>query len=185
MTPEECETGRRLAGLSQEALAEAANVSTGVLASFINRLHWPYEQTIASLKTVLLAHGVEFTDDGVKRKRRSNEDKKPIKTAQAAESARLAEVARPAEDARLTKIADRERLSEERKSRSHTRLIDREYNEKGIARKQAEDLLERKRRQKFCSKCKFAMQKCRVCLSWICQSPSCKNSNHICKGPKT
>lgn len=66
MTPEQCKAARALAGLSQQALADAAKVAKATVAAFERGKRNPYERTLADIQAALEARGVQFTDDGVR-----------------------------------------------------------------------------------------------------------------------
>jgi transcriptional regulator with XRE-family HTH domain len=54
-----------MAGLSQQALADAAKVAKATIAGFEQGKRQPYPRTIADIQKTLEEHGVTFTDDGV------------------------------------------------------------------------------------------------------------------------
>jgi transcriptional regulator with XRE-family HTH domain len=66
MTPEQCKAARAMAGLSQQALADAAKVAKATIAAFEQGKRKPYDRTLADLQDALEARGVQFTDDGVR-----------------------------------------------------------------------------------------------------------------------
>lgn len=66
MTPEQCKAGRALAGLSQQALADAAKVAKATIAAFEQGKRKPYERTLADIQAALESRGVLFTEDGVR-----------------------------------------------------------------------------------------------------------------------
>jgi len=65
MTPEQCRAARALANISQEQLAEAAEVAKATIANFEVGKRTPYKRTLAAIQTALEAQGVRFTADGV------------------------------------------------------------------------------------------------------------------------
>ena len=66
MTPEQCRAARAVAGLSQQALAEAAKVAKGTIIKFEGGKRKPYDRTLADIQAALEARGVQFTEDGVR-----------------------------------------------------------------------------------------------------------------------
>lgn len=65
MTPEQCKAARSMAGLSQQALADAAKVAKATVATFEQGKRKPYPRTLADIQAALEARGVRFTPDGV------------------------------------------------------------------------------------------------------------------------
>lgn len=65
MTPEQCRAGRAIAGMSQQELADAAEVAKATIANFETGNRQPYKRTLTALQTALEARGVRFTPDGV------------------------------------------------------------------------------------------------------------------------
>lgn len=65
MTPEQCRAARALANISQEQLAEAAEVAKATIANFEVGKRTPYKRTLVAIQTALEAQGVRFTADGV------------------------------------------------------------------------------------------------------------------------
>lgn len=66
MTPEQCRAGRAIAGMSQQELADAAEVARATIANFETGNRQPYKRTLTALQTALEARGVQFTPDGVR-----------------------------------------------------------------------------------------------------------------------
>lgn len=66
MTPEQCKAARALAGMSQQELAEAAEVAVATLAAFEQGKRKPYKRTLMAMQTALEERGVTFTPDGVR-----------------------------------------------------------------------------------------------------------------------
>lgn len=66
MTPEQCKAARALAGMSQQELAEAAEVAVATLAAFEQGKRKPYKRTLNAMQSALEARGVTFTPDGVR-----------------------------------------------------------------------------------------------------------------------
>ncbi|WP_277023485.1 helix-turn-helix transcriptional regulator [Paracoccus hibiscisoli] len=66
MTPEQCKAARALAGMSQQELAEAAEVAKATIANFETGNRQPYKRTLTALQAALEARGVTFTPDGVR-----------------------------------------------------------------------------------------------------------------------
>lgn len=66
MTPEQCRAARAMAGLSQQALADAAKVAKATVTKFERGTRRPYDRTLADIQAALEARGVEFTPDGVR-----------------------------------------------------------------------------------------------------------------------
>lgn len=66
MTPEQCKAARALAGMSQQDLAEAAEVAKATIANFETGNRQPYKRTLSALQSALEARGVTITDDGVR-----------------------------------------------------------------------------------------------------------------------
>lgn len=66
MTPEQSKAGRALAGMSQQDLAEAAEVAKATIANFEVGKRTPYKRTLEAMQKALEAHGVQFTPDGVR-----------------------------------------------------------------------------------------------------------------------
>lgn len=66
MTPEQCKAARAMAGLSQQALADAAKVAKATITAFERGTRKPYDRTLADIQAALEAQGVQFTDDGVR-----------------------------------------------------------------------------------------------------------------------
>lgn len=66
MTPEQCRAGRAIAGMTQQDLAEAAEVAKATIANFETGNRQPYKRTLTALQTALEARGVQFTPDGVR-----------------------------------------------------------------------------------------------------------------------
>lgn len=66
MTPEQCRAGRAIAGMSQQELADAAEVAKATIANFEKGHRQPYKRTLTALQTALEARGVQFTPDGVR-----------------------------------------------------------------------------------------------------------------------
>ena len=64
MTPEQCRAGRAIAGMSQQDLADAAEVAKATIANFETGNRKPYKRTITALQAAIEARGVIFTDDG-------------------------------------------------------------------------------------------------------------------------
>lgn len=56
-----------MAGLSQEQLALAADVATATVAAFERGERRPFRRTLAAIQGALEAHGIEFTEDGVRK----------------------------------------------------------------------------------------------------------------------
>jgi transcriptional regulator with XRE-family HTH domain len=71
MTPEQCKAARSMAGLSQQALADAAKVAKATVATFEQGKRKPYDRTLADMQAALEACGVQFTPDGVNKMRAS------------------------------------------------------------------------------------------------------------------
>jgi transcriptional regulator with XRE-family HTH domain len=71
MTPEQCKAARAMAGLSQQALADAAKVAKATVTAFERGNRKPYERTLTDMQSALVAHGVQFTPDGVQMARAS------------------------------------------------------------------------------------------------------------------
>ena len=71
MTGDQCKAGRALAGLSQKALAEAAEVAVATVAAFERGERTPYRRTLDAIQEALEARGVQFTPDGVRSTRAS------------------------------------------------------------------------------------------------------------------
>lgn len=69
MTPEQCKAARAMAGLSQQALAEAAKVAPATIATFERGTRNPYPRTLADIQAALESRGVQFTPDGVQMER--------------------------------------------------------------------------------------------------------------------
>lgn len=69
MTPEQCKAGRALAGMTQQDLADAAEVAKATIANFETGNRQPYKRTIGALKAALEARSVEFTTSGVQPKK--------------------------------------------------------------------------------------------------------------------
>lgn len=69
MTPEQCKAGRALAGMTQQDLADAAEVAKATIANFETGNRQPYKRTIGALKAALEAQSVEFTTSGVQPKK--------------------------------------------------------------------------------------------------------------------
>lgn len=65
MTGDQCKAGRAMAGLSQKALAELAEVAIATIATFERGERTPYKRTLGALQTALESRGVLFTPDGV------------------------------------------------------------------------------------------------------------------------
>ncbi|TNB96492.1 helix-turn-helix transcriptional regulator [Paracoccus marcusii] len=65
MTPEQCKAARALAGMTQQDLAEAAEVAKATIANFETGNRQPYKRTVAALRAALEAQGLEFTASGV------------------------------------------------------------------------------------------------------------------------
>lgn len=66
MTPEQCRTARSLAGMTQQELADAAEVAKATIANFETGNRHPYKRTLTALQAALEARGVQFTPDGVR-----------------------------------------------------------------------------------------------------------------------
>lgn len=66
MTPEQCRAGRAIAGMSQQELADAAEVAKATIANFETGNRQPYKRTLSALQAALEARGVQFTPDGVR-----------------------------------------------------------------------------------------------------------------------
>lgn len=66
MSPEQCKAARALAGMSQQELAQAAEVAVATLAAFEQGKRSPYKRTLLAMQTALEARGVTFTPDGVR-----------------------------------------------------------------------------------------------------------------------
>ena len=66
MTPEQCRAGRAIAGMSQQELADAAEVAKATIANFETGNRQPYKRTLTALQAALEARGVQFTPDGVR-----------------------------------------------------------------------------------------------------------------------
>lgn len=66
MTPEQCRAARALAGMSQQDLADAAEVAKATIANFETGNRKPYKRTLGALQAALEAKGVHFTPDGVR-----------------------------------------------------------------------------------------------------------------------
>lgn len=64
LTPEQCRAGRAIAGMSQQDLADAAEVAKATIANFETGNRKPYKRTITALQAAIEARGVIFTDDG-------------------------------------------------------------------------------------------------------------------------
>ncbi|MDM7255204.1 MAG: helix-turn-helix domain-containing protein [Paracoccus sp. (in: a-proteobacteria)] len=71
MTGDQCKAGRALAGLSQKALAEPAEVAVATVAAFERGERTPYRRTLEAIQEALEAQGVQFTPDGVRSTRTS------------------------------------------------------------------------------------------------------------------
>lgn len=67
MTPDQSKAGRALAGMSQQDLADAAEVAKATIANFETGNRKPYKRTLDALQAALEARGVQFTPDGVRR----------------------------------------------------------------------------------------------------------------------
>jgi DNA-binding XRE family transcriptional regulator len=67
MTPEQCRAGRALVDMSQQELAEAAEVAKVTIISFEKGRRNPYKRTLDAMQRALEARGVQFTPDGVQR----------------------------------------------------------------------------------------------------------------------
>ncbi len=67
MTPEQSKAGRALLGMSQQDLAEAAEVAKATIANFEVGKRTPYKRTLEAMQKALEARGVQFTPDGVQR----------------------------------------------------------------------------------------------------------------------
>lgn len=65
MTPEQSKAGRALVGMSQQDLAEAAEVAKATIANFEVGKRTPYKRTLDAMQKALEARGVRFTPDGV------------------------------------------------------------------------------------------------------------------------
>lgn len=65
MTPEQSKAGRALVGMSQQDLADAAEVAKATIANFEVGKRTPYKRTLDALQKALEARGVRFTPDGV------------------------------------------------------------------------------------------------------------------------
>ena len=65
MTPEQCRAGRALVDMSQQALADAAEVAKVTIISFEKGRRTPYKRTLDAIQQALEARGVRFTADGV------------------------------------------------------------------------------------------------------------------------
>lgn len=52
--------------MSQQELADAAEVAKGTIAHFETGKRTPYKRTLAALQVALEARGVQFTPDGVR-----------------------------------------------------------------------------------------------------------------------
>ncbi|WP_151720472.1 helix-turn-helix transcriptional regulator [Gemmobacter serpentinus] len=65
MTPEQSKAGRALVGMSQQDLADAAEVAKATIANFEVGKRTPYKRTLDTLQKALEARGVRFTPDGV------------------------------------------------------------------------------------------------------------------------
>ena len=68
MTPEQCRAARALVGMSQQELADAAEVAKATIANFETGNRAPYKRTITALQSALERAGVEFTEAGVRTK---------------------------------------------------------------------------------------------------------------------
>lgn len=66
MTPDQCKAARALAGMTQQDLAEAAEVAKATIANFETGNRQPYKRTLTALQMALEARGVTFTPDGVR-----------------------------------------------------------------------------------------------------------------------
>ena len=66
MTPEQCRAARALVGMSQQELADAAEVAKATIANFETGNRAPYKRTITALQSALERAGVEFTEAGVR-----------------------------------------------------------------------------------------------------------------------
>lgn len=66
MTPEQCRAGRAIAGMSQQELADAAEVARATIANFETGNRRPYKRTLIALQAALEARGVQFTPSGVR-----------------------------------------------------------------------------------------------------------------------
>ena len=60
MTPAQCRAARALINMTQSDLAKAADVSEKTITDFETEARKPYRRTIAALRQVLEAAGVEF-----------------------------------------------------------------------------------------------------------------------------
>lgn len=67
MTPEQSKAGRALLGMSQQELAEAAEVAKATIVNFETGKRTPYKRTLDAMQAALEARGVMFTPDGVQR----------------------------------------------------------------------------------------------------------------------
>lgn len=65
MTPEQSKAGRALVGMSQQDLAQAAEVAKATIANFEVGKRTPYKRTLDAMQKALEARGVRFTPDGV------------------------------------------------------------------------------------------------------------------------
>ncbi|WP_045393667.1 helix-turn-helix transcriptional regulator [Falsirhodobacter sp. alg1] len=66
MTPEQCKAARALADMSQQDLAEAAEVAKATITNFETGNRRPYKRTLSALQAALEARGVTVTNDGVR-----------------------------------------------------------------------------------------------------------------------
>jgi len=71
MTPDQCKAARAMARLSQQQLADLADVAKATIANFETGNRKPYKRTLDALQSTLEARGVQFTPDGVQTKRAS------------------------------------------------------------------------------------------------------------------
>jgi transcriptional regulator with XRE-family HTH domain len=62
--PTQCRAARALLGWSQAELAERAGVAKQTLADFERGARSPYPRTLADIKKVLEAEGIEFMNGG-------------------------------------------------------------------------------------------------------------------------
>jgi len=63
MTPEQCRAARGWLDLSQEALANAANVSLSTVRDFEKGRRVPIANNLGAIRAALLARGIAFVGD--------------------------------------------------------------------------------------------------------------------------
>ena len=64
LTPDQCRAARAIINLEQNALAEAASVSRGVIIDFEKGRRTPGKNNLAAIRAALEAAGVQFLDEG-------------------------------------------------------------------------------------------------------------------------